>query len=595
MFEENSLKRMITICLAVFFLNASARAQTAHAVWAVSDGEKIERDELNSPHKRGNAVWDGKRVKLFGARNEIIAFQLIVEAGASGIRRLSAALPELSLKGGRRKIVYRAPGDDPSQTVGRPIQLFAANYLNVTQATGASWFYKSAAAKPSDPVGWKPVQLAPENASRGGFPLAVAPQRNQAIWIEIYTARNLPSGAYRGHVTVQADGEQTVVPVELELFDFTLPDENSLPAMVYYERSQPELYQGRNLDAEYHRFAHRNRIELVHAYSVEAVNAAAGRFGGADFTAAKGYEGPGEGVGNRIVPATFYGPGKEFDDRAGAWRKADEWMTFLKERLPRAITFLYLPDEPSPRQFAYIRQLADNVHSNPGPGRALRTMVTHDYVKELDDSIDIWNASGLWFDIRRAEAERAKGRQYWTYNGGRPAVGALLIDTPATDARVIPWACFKHGVEVYFQWHGVHWRHNSQKQGERNQNVWANPVTFDNRGQPNKPINDQNFANGDGVLLYPGEERLHPEENRGVAGPISTVQLANLRRGLQDHLYLTMARKLGLNADVEAALRTIVPRVFSDAGDQVGFAETGDAFEAARYQLAKAIAAKGRK
>src|SRR6266542_2927601 len=292
---------MIAICFAFVFLNSSATAQTSHAIWAVSDGEKIERDELNSPHKRGNAVWDGKRVKLFGARNEVIAFQLIVEAGASGIRRLSAALPELSLKDGRQKIVYRAPGADPSQTVGRPIQLFAVNYLNVTQATGASWFYKSAAAKPSDPVGWKPVQLVPENASRGGFPLAVARRQNQAIWIEIYTARNLSSGAYRGQVAVQADGKRTVVPVELELFDFTLPDENSLPA-------------------------------------------------------------------------TFYGPGKEFDDRAGAWRMADEWMTFLKERLPEAVTFLYLPDEPSPRQFAYIRQLADNVHSNPGPGRALRTM-----------------------------------------------------------------------------------------------------------------------------------------------------------------------------------------------------------------------------
>src|SRR5262245_52399536 len=98
MFEENSLKLMIAACLAFSFLNASATAQTAYTIWAVSDGEKIERDELNSPHKRGNAVWDGKRVKLFGARNEVIAFQLIVEAGASGIRRLSAALPELSLK-----------------------------------------------------------------------------------------------------------------------------------------------------------------------------------------------------------------------------------------------------------------------------------------------------------------------------------------------------------------------------------------------------------------------------------------------------------------------------------------------------------------
>ena len=35
--------------------------------------------------------------------------------------------------------------------------------------------------------------------------------------------------------------------------------------------------------------------------------------------------------------------------------------------------------------------------------------------------------------------------------------------------------------------------------------------------------------------------------------------------------------------------------LIAEARDQVGFAETGDAFEAARYQLAKAIAAKGRK
>jgi len=50
---------------------------------------------VNSPLKSRNAVWDGKRVRLFGARNEVIAFQLIVEAGSSGIKQLSAALPEL--------------------------------------------------------------------------------------------------------------------------------------------------------------------------------------------------------------------------------------------------------------------------------------------------------------------------------------------------------------------------------------------------------------------------------------------------------------------------------------------------------------------
>ena len=139
----------------------------------------------------------------------------------------------------------------------------------------------------------------------------------------------------------------------------------------------------------------------------------------------------------------------------------------------------------------------------------------------------------------------------------------------------------------------MHWLHNSQKQGERKQNVWADPITFDNRGQPNK--SDFGYLNGDGVLFYPGQEKVHPEEDRGIEGPVSSVQLANLRRGLQDHLYLTIARERGQTAVVDDVLRAIVPRVFSDAGPTVGFAETGDAFEAARRKLADAIVSAGAK
>ena len=113
-----------------------------------------------------------------------------------------------------------------------------------------------------------------------------------------------------------------------------------------------------------------------------------------------------------------------------------------------------------------------------------------------------------------------------------------------------------------------------QKQGDRIQNVWANPITFDNRGQPNKPIEDQNFANGDGVLFYPGEEKLHPAEDRGIAGPCSTIQLANFRRGLQDHQYLTLARKAGLDPLVHESLEKVVPKMFSDAGETVASPRT---------------------
>jgi hypothetical protein len=95
--------------------------------------------------------------------------------------------------------------------------------------------------------------------------------------------------------------------------------------------------------------------------------------------------------------------------------------------------------------------------------------------------------------------------------------------------------------------------------------------------------------------MYPGEERLHPDQDRGIAGPIATVQLANFRRGLQDHQYFTLARRLGLKQVVDETLTAIVPRVFSDAGEQVSFPEVGDPYEAARLKLARAIVAELRK
>jgi Glycoside hydrolase 123, catalytic domain len=564
-------------------------------LWAVGDGEKIAPDTTASPLAGRNAAWDGRTIRIFGARNEVLAFQVIVQADRAGIASLSATLPELRQRGGEARIAYAPPALDPSLSAGRAIQLFSVRSMKVTEETHASWVWAPGSpAAPKRTVGWQPVQLVPENAraGRGGFPLKVAPGETQALWIEVYTGRARPAGVYEGTIAVRADGATRALPVELELLDFELPDEPSMDAMVFYEPEQPVLYQGRtDLDPAYHRFAHRHRVELVHAYDEARVRSSLGRLDGTDFTAASGYEGPGERRGNRIVPLTFYGPGKEFDERASAWRRADAWMTFLAATLPEARTFLYLPDEPYPPQYPYVTRLAENVRSNPGPGRALPTFVTKAIVPEFASLIDIWCVPPQAFDVAKAAAERARGRRVWFYNGGRPNGPALVIDAPATEARVVAWAAFKHDADTYFYWHGVHWRHNAQKQGERNQNVWANPITFDNRGQPRKPVEDQGYINGDGVLLYPGEEKLHPEEDRGIEGPVGTMQLANLRRGLQDHQYLTMARRLGLEPAVQKALAAIVPRVFSDAGPTVGFAEDGETFEAARRELADAIVA----
>jgi hypothetical protein len=560
------------------------------AVWAAHEGLAVHRDTLVDVSRMRNTVWDGHRVSLAAARNEIIAFQVIVEAGDHGIDGLSVSLPELRSSGGA-VIRYQAPQKDPTLTRDRPIQLFALNYMHVTEASHADWVWKPGSeAAPRDTLGWRPVQLVPEQAraGRGGFPLRVRPHERQAFVVEIYTGRDRPAGAYAGSVAVTAGDRRVELPLTLEILDFSLPDSPSLPVMVYYEPSQPRLYQGRDLDEAYDRFAQRHRFELVHAYDEQSLQRTLSRFDGRAFTREHGYEGPGEGVGCRIAPATFYGPGA-FATREG-WPRADAWMGLLARLVPNALTFVYLPDEPTPERFPEVRRIADEVHANPGPGRALPTLVTRTIEPALAGAVDIWVAPPQALDLTAAAAEQHAGHRVWFYNHGRPNGPALVIDAPPTDGRVVGWAAFKHHLDGYFFWHGVHWQHNSQKQGERRQNVWSNPITFDNRGQPNKA--DFGFINGDGVLMYPGEDVLHPDEDRGIDGPVGTLQLANLRRGLQDYEYLAIARRLGLESLISEALSSVVPRVFSDAGDRVGFAEDGDAFEDARLRLGRAIAAQ---
>src|SRR5215217_244875 len=87
------------ICVLLLF--AASTEASVRTVWAVSDGEKVERDDLNNSNKQTNSAWDGHKVKIFGARNEIIAFQLIIEADQDGINRVAVALPQLLQKGGK--------------------------------------------------------------------------------------------------------------------------------------------------------------------------------------------------------------------------------------------------------------------------------------------------------------------------------------------------------------------------------------------------------------------------------------------------------------------------------------------------------------
>ena len=365
-------------------------------------------------------------------------------------------------------------------------------------------------------------------------------------------------------------------------------------AMLFYSSDQPELYHGRNLDAAYHRFAHRHRDRAgARLRRATCDRRCSGGSPAATSRATRGYEGPGEGTGNVIVPRIVLRARtrlRRSRQRLGACRRVDD--------VPRAnaAARIHVPLHAG-RAAAAARirascALADNVHSNPGPGRALPVFVTQRVRRRARRRRSTSGVRGRGASTSSAarRSGRAGASTGSTTAAGRQEARSRSMRPPPTRGRrsgprsSTTCACTSTGTPCT----GGTIR---RSRASANQNVWANSITFDNRGQPNKPIDDQGYIHGDGVLLYPGEEKLHPEEDRGIPGPIATIQLANFRRGLQDHQYLTLARRLGLTELVDARFRRSCRACSPTPAQRVSFPETGDPYDAARLKLARAIAA----
>ena len=199
------------------FLGSVAYGQDAGVrLWAVSDGVRvsstsgrllesrpdIHKDYPSGNPRTGNAVWDAARktVSLKAARNEFVAFQLIVEA--------DGPQDEIDVE------CAALAGPDGRRIDGRYIALFKEWY---TQVRRPSTGYEKTSLGPE----WYPDALMPYRKARlnSGFPFSIPDlynnipnQRNHAIWIDVfvpYERSAAPPGRYAGTVNVSWKGGRT--------------------------------------------------------------------------------------------------------------------------------------------------------------------------------------------------------------------------------------------------------------------------------------------------------------------------------------------------------------------------------------------------
>jgi len=549
----------------------AARAELGE-VWAVDDGTKVRGDALLHPLRAGNAIFsrEARRVRLFGLRNETVAFQVLLCGGAASTPGVQVRLAEVgSIRNGAVK-------DDPDRYfLDRHIELFEEHYLTITR--------RSHERLPPGFDGPVPDALIPLRR-----PLAVPARMVRGVWVDLYIPRDARAGLHRGELRVEVDGRTCSAPgcrleVELEVLPLAIPERPAMRTMLWFSGAtrdaefMPARYLRRGVEhgpAEYvalrrrhHHLARRHRVTLFAEVDGPPDDELDSLISGRAFTRAAGYAGPGEGVGQDMYSIHTYGIGPLSSSEARVW--ADWFATHG----PGVEYFLYTIDEPhDPAIFPRLNAMAREARPVPA-------FVTAAFQPGLD--LDIYTTSPKQYSVAVARRATALGKRVWIYNGDPFLTGTFFTDDTAISMRVNPWLQWRYRIPRWFYWESTYYISIHDKR--RPNNVWRDAMTFSNK--------DGDYLNGDGVLFYPGRDLIFPEEDRGFDGPFPSIRLKNWRRGLQDVDYLELARGAGLGSFAEALAARLVPRGLDETTveEPPSWPEDGERWLTARRLLFEAL------
>ncbi|MGE5784730.1 MAG: hypothetical protein ACM3ZE_09065, partial [Myxococcales bacterium] len=440
--------KVLVGALVMVSLPERAAAEIA-AIWALDDGTKIKATETSHPLKRGNGVYDAVRrqVSLFGARNEVVAFQVILEGGAEQTKDVRVQLDRLG------PIHNFGLSTDPdAYFLGRRIELFAEHYLNVTNRSHALAWEPGSAAEPAGMTGWIPDALIPiQDDAR----LVVPANQNQGVWVDIYIPKETPPGTYRGSFVVQAKGvpcplRTCWLPVELRVLDAVLPDTPTAKTMLWfsggeldrnmmYARYSPtyetdDFETVERLRMRHFKLGRRHRVTMFLGDQDAPDASIQARLDGTAFSREQGYDGPGEGIGQDMYSIHTYGGELTPSEAQG-------WYSSLAPYGPNLEYFLYTMDEPGPADVEAINRIAANAQPVP-------SFVTA--APNPDLQVDIYCAFPSIYSLAVAAQTRAQGKRVWIYNGMRPHTGTFVIDDAAVSPRVNPWIQYTYRIPRWF-------------------------------------------------------------------------------------------------------------------------------------------------
>ena len=182
-------------------------------LWWASSGWKVSKTRP-LPTAKSQAI----RISLAG--NEAEGAQLVVRP-EKALTGLTATAGELRSESGAL-----LPTD--------AVKVLRVGYVNVEIASDET-----------GGTGYWPDPLPP---FKGG--VSVAAGENQPLWVRVKAPANTAPGLYRGQITVNAEGFTATVPLEVEVYGFSLPDATTCRTLFGLDAGRVWKYQRLQTDAD---------------------------------------------------------------------------------------------------------------------------------------------------------------------------------------------------------------------------------------------------------------------------------------------------------------------------------------------------------
>lgn len=512
-------------------------------LWWASSGWKISKDR-SLPEATSETVF------VSAARNEAEATQFVVR-------------PEVSLS----NFIAQATALKRTENAVIPaecIDVLRVRYVNIEQPTD-----RTGVVAP-----W-PDPLPPFKR-----PIPLKAGENHPFWVRVRVPNDVSAGIYNGTIQLRADDYSMDIPLQVEVYDFDLPEAMTLetafgfnPSTVYSYQKISDPEQRREVLEKYWANLSDHHITPYnptpdHPIKVKWVKIQPGErqdlpeedqkllethaltpvFDWTDWDAEidrvfnkyhfKTFRLGIPGLSRRSLQG-FNENTREYKLAFTAYCRAVQ--EHLREKGLLNAAYVYWFDEPMTNHYPIVMN-GFNKLKKAAPD--IRRMLTEQVEPELIGGPNLWCPLTMWYDHERAEERREAGDQFWWYTCTIPKAPfpGLFTDHPGTDFRVWLWLTWKYRIQGILIWASNLWT-TGKAYPNLPQNPYEDPMSWvsDRHAKVGEKVP---WGNGDGRFIYPPEAAASGQQAETILdGPVDTIRWEILRDGIEDYEYMVILER----------------------------------------------------